>query len=482
MWRSRLLPHPGVKEMTTPIIAVAPARVPDRKDSGIPALVRRLLSNPLIRSGVVYAFLLSGLFRLSAFIRETYIAARFGLSTATDAYYSLQQLPLSVSTFMFGAFALAFAPAYGQGTRRPGGPEWLPGLLFHGTLAGLALTAATMAFSPALLGKYVGHVDRASLATLTILSTCYLPVIYLGIWTSMLNATGHALRSMTVSALPYVIMTASIIVICEASGADLLSLPLSMTIGFWLIGAVAAYKIFRTLRAPGSALGVIWPLRFAEFRAFSNQILASAAENLGFAANQLAMIYFFGLMGTGQVTANNYAMRVGLLANSLIAQPVAQLAQSRFCTAPQGELRRTLSAYLAWTLGAGALAAGSIYILREQIVALLYLRGRFTIDDAHSVTTLIPAWVVYMLILSANSVASRYLFVIRKGSRYASFMLAGYLLANVMRALFCGHHGYAPAIVWCAVVGEGAAMLLSLRTCYRGTPDHEVSGVAVVAS
>jgi len=459
-----------------------PPRESDLMDQGLRARIRRLLASPFFRSGIAIAFLLSGLFRLTAFVRETYVAARFGLSTATDAYYGLQQLPLSVATFMFGAFALAFAPAYGQDNRRPEGAEWLPGLLLHGTAAGLVLTAITVGLSNVLLGKYVGHADRTSLATLNILSVCYVPVIYLGIWASILNATGHALRSMTFAALPYLTMTASLILIGEASGADLLTLPASVTIGFGTVGTVAAYKIFRILRVRGGLLGVLWPLRFAGFRTFSKQMFASAAENTGFAANQLLMIYFFGLMGTGAVTANNYAMRIGLLANSMVTQPVAQLAQSKFCTAPAEAVQRILSVYIAWTLGVAGLAALSIYVFRERIVALLYLHGRFTSNDAHSVAALIPAWLVYLLILSVNSVVARYLFVIRKGRQYATFMLGGYVVTNLTRALCSGWHSSAQAIIWCAVIGEGAAMILSLRTCYRAGPDSIVPRVAIAVS
>lgn len=451
--------------MTTPTIDEAGAR--ERKHFALANHARGVLGTPFFRSGLVYIFVLSGLFRLSAFVRETYIAARFGLSTATDAYYGMQQLPLSVSTFMFGAFALAFAPAYGLGRRHSESPEWLPGLLFHGTVAGLALTAVTMGLSPLLLGKYLTHPDSSAFNTLKILSTCYVPVIYLGIWTSMLNAMGNAPHSMVFATAPYLTMTVSLVFICEAFGADVISLPISMTIGFWSIGVFAAYKIFRTVRAPTSLRNVLWPLRFRDFRVFSRQMLASAAENVGFAANQVLMIYFFGLMGTGQVTANNYAMRVGLLANSLVTQPIAHLAQSRFCTAPAERLHRLFSGFLAWTLGAGILAAISIGVFRKEIVALLYLHGRFTSHDADSVTALIPAWLFYFLILSVSSVTSRYLFVVHRGSQYAGFMLCGYLFTNVMRVLCCGLYPYAPAIIWCAVVGEGAAMVMSLRACHN---------------
>src|SRR5262245_23650630 len=76
--------------------------------------------------------LVSGLFKLAAFVREAFITAHFGLSGVTDAYFGLQQFPLAVSAFMFGAFGLAFTPAYAEAKRRPGGVDWLPGLLLYG--------------------------------------------------------------------------------------------------------------------------------------------------------------------------------------------------------------------------------------------------------------------------------------------------------------------------------------------------------------
>ena len=451
--------------MSTPELATA-----DWSRNGSPGRVRQLLENPFLRSGVALAFLLSGLFKLSAFARETYIAARFGVSAATDAYYGLQQLPLSVATFMFGAFSLAFAPAYGQAVRRQRGLEWMPGLVFYGAATGAVLTAATVLLAPVLLGGFVGLSDRTEFTTLNILSACYVPVIFLGIWTSMMNGTGHPLRAMTAASLPYLTMTVALIFICEVTEAGLLSLPISMTIGFGVMGGVAAYRILTALPAPGATRAVLWPFQFPAFRAFGRQLAASAAENVGFVANQLLMIYFFGLIGTGAVTANNYAMRVGMLANSLITQPLAQLAQGKFCTAPVPELPRVLWTYLGWILGFSAIAVVGLFTFREHIVTLLYMHGRFTLGDVHSVSSLIPAWLAYFLVLSVNSVIARYMFVINKGRQYATYMLGGYLVTNLMRALWAGPHAYAPGVIWCAVIGEGAAMTLSLRTCRRATP------------
>src|ERR1700694_4823500 len=81
------------------------------------------------------------IFKLCAFAREAFIAANFGLSAVTDAYFGLQQFPASLVAFMFGAFSLAFTPAYADEERRSGSVDWLPGLLLHGSLLGAAMTA-----------------------------------------------------------------------------------------------------------------------------------------------------------------------------------------------------------------------------------------------------------------------------------------------------------------------------------------------------
>src|SRR3954467_9772856 len=120
-------------------------------------------------------------FKISAFAREAFIASRFGLSSLTDAYFSLQQLPITLATFMFGAFALAFTPAYAHEYRRNGSVRWLPGLFLYGLLFGLGLTALTLVASPLLLSLFTTSPDGGTQSTLTILSFCYAPIVAIGI-------------------------------------------------------------------------------------------------------------------------------------------------------------------------------------------------------------------------------------------------------------------------------------------------------------
>src|SRR6478672_6325912 len=121
------------------------------------------------------------IFKISAFAREAFIASRFGLSSLTDAYFALQQLPVTLATFMFGAFALAFTPAYAHEYRRNGNVRWLPGLLLYGLLFGFGLTALTLVASPLLLSFFTTSPDGGTQSTLRILSLCYPPIIAIGI-------------------------------------------------------------------------------------------------------------------------------------------------------------------------------------------------------------------------------------------------------------------------------------------------------------
>ena len=81
-------------------------------------------------------------------------------------------------------------------------------------------------------------------------------------------------------------------------------------------------------------------VRLKSFRRFLGQLGSSVLENAGFISNQLLMVYFFGMTGPGAITANNYAMRIGMLGFGILTIPISQLTQSRLCTATSVEARR----------------------------------------------------------------------------------------------------------------------------------------------
>lgn len=430
------------------------------------------LLQKLFRSSSVSGTLLgltlavSAAFKAAAFAREAFIAAKFGLSSVTDAYFGLQQFPLIVSAFMFGAFALAFAPAYEAARRRSGMVAWLPGLLLLGCLAGLGATALMLIFAPFLLHAIHSTVTPDVWRTLAILSANYVPIVCIGIWAGICTARGLVLRSLSITGLPYLIMTATLLGIYAAGRLGNLSLPLSMTAGFGLVGAYSLVCILRSqpFAVMPNSLRSAWKL--PDFRNFLRQLGASSLENNAYAVNQLLLLYFLSRIGTGVLSANNCAMRIGLLGYSLLAQPLAQLIQARLCAA---ESRRRHMLFRAWTpLAAGSviLFALALFALRVPAVRLAYMHGKFQGAEVSEVAAILPAWIGYFVVMSMNALVARYLFLQEQGTVYVRRQLCAYAAANGLRLAIAGQAG-AAGIIWCSVIAEAVALAFNTYTCFK---------------
>ncbi len=192
---------------------------------------------------IAFTMLLGAAFKLTAFGREMFITSRFGLSAATDAYFSLQQLPLAVASFMFGPFCRAFTPAYADSRRTGSAVEWLPGLLLYATVFGCLLTAVSIALAPVLLRLFLGNVDRGGWSTLAVVSLCYLPIILIGLFAGIATSYGRNLSSLTITGLPYLLMSATLGVFYLAGHLATWGLPVSLTAGFALTGVLATAGI-----------------------------------------------------------------------------------------------------------------------------------------------------------------------------------------------------------------------------------------------
>ncbi len=109
-------------------------------------------------------------------------------------------------------------------------------------------------------------------------------------------------------------------------------------------------------------------------------------------------------------------------------------------------------------------AASILFLFREDVGRLVYLRGQFPAAELQFVVSLLPAWLSYFVVISLNAVVSRMLFVRHEGMRYTRTMLCAYAGANLLRLLAVGHAAPA-AIIWSSVIAESAAFLWNLRRC-----------------
>ncbi len=410
----------------------------------------------------------AGLFKLAAFAREAFIASRFGLSSFTDAYFAFQQFPLMLATFMFGAFGLAFIPAYADEKRKTDQVAWLPGLTVYGGTLGVLLTLATMLITPWFLRAFSIGAAGHGRSTLVILSCSFAPVIWLGIWAGATIANGRNLLAMFVTGLPYLSMTALLIGLYAVGQLDTLSLPISFLVGFGVIGVCTLPLLVSAACPKGYMRAVIETWKMPGFRRFLRQLGASSLENLGFAGNQLLLVYFVAHVGTGAVSANACAMRVGMLGLSLLSLPLAQLMQAKLCEGSEHTQAGVLKKWLPAISGAVVAFAMLIYGLRVPITSFVYLHGKFSAIELSRVTEIIPAWAAYFVVASLNALVARYLFTTGQGNSYVRRQLCAYAAANLIRIAFWGRLN-APLIIWCSVLCEGCALLVNLRSCFQET-------------
>jgi putative peptidoglycan lipid II flippase len=414
---------------------------------------------------LVISLATSGIFKLSAFAREAFIAAKFGLSAVTDAYFGLQQFPLALASFMFGAFSLAFIPAYeNEQRRRSGTVEWLPGLMFYSGVLGAVLTVLMMVCAPYLLQLIHSTDTREIRSTVLLLAACYLPIIWIGIWKGICSARGQNLWASSLPGLPYLIMTVVLVGSYAIGQLSNLSLPVSLTAGFAAVGLYSLVRIGRSqhLLRGGSPVVAVW--KIPQCRYFLRQLGASAVENAGFIANQSLLLYFLARLGTGVISANNCAMRIGMLGYTLLSMPLISLVQGRLCSADDKEkpivFRRWLTVHATLQL----LFAVAACALRFPLLRIVYMHGKFGGTELAEVAHILPAWIGYSVVMSLSELSANYLFIRSKGVHYMQIRLCAYVAANLLRFAVAGTAS-AATLIWCSVIIEAFVLGLNLRTC-----------------
>lgn len=408
---------------------------------------------------------IGAVFKVAAFWRETYIASRFGVSADTDVYFGLQQIPMALVTFILGAFGLAFTPAYTRARQADETPYWAAGSFTLAVMLGLIGSVVTIAAEPLLLHAIHAQASPRAHLTLLLLSLSYCPILIAGLWVCMSNSAGRTHLALTVIGLPYLLMTLSLATLYFWPQMRTLSLPASWLVGFALTASAGVLTLTRTEPVTLSTARMLTLFKLDSFRRFLGQLGSSVLENAGFITNQLLMVFFFGMAGSGAITANNYAMRIGMLGYGILAIPLSQLTQSRLCTAQSAEARRQqfirLLATMIFIVGT---AAGVLFVFRTDVARLVYLRGRFSVAELQFVVSLLPAWLSYFVVLALNAVISRMLYARQEGMKYTRTMLCAYGVSNTLRWLAVGHSAPA-AIIWSAVAAEGSAFLWNLRSC-----------------
>lgn len=329
--------------------------------------------------------------RILGLARDVVISAHFGTSGEYDAYVTAFRIPDIIFTLMAGgALASAFIPTFsGYLVRQDEEGAWrlassVVNLLLIAVSAS-AILAALLA-EPIVTRLLAPGFDAAKVALTVPLMRLLLiaPVIFgvSGVVMGVLNAR----QQFWLPGLAPSMYNLSII-----AGAIL-----ATNIYGLAIGAVAGAALHLLVQIPGLIrLGARYTPNLSLHDPGVRQVLRLMAPRvLGLAVVQLNFLVETSLgsrLGTGTVSALNYAWRVMLLPQGIVAQSVATAAfptfADQFARGQIGPLRSSLSATLRAILFIAIPASAGLLVMSTPLVQLLFERGKFQDASTGQVAT-----------------------------------------------------------------------------------------------
>jgi len=401
--------------------------------------------------------------KVGGFVREVYISSLYGVSTVTDAFFAVQQIPLFVGNYMFGAFNLVFIPRYASAKQENLSRAFLKALLKILLSAGLVLTALMFVGAYEWVPRIVGVAEQAGdLAGVfaRILSLTIVPVILLGVGYGMFHAERQHVKAMLMDALFPLAMLLGLVGLSHVLEANLAyALPWSFVIGASVAGGCATYLARRLVRSDPAPQPQKRRAEGPFLKGFFKQLSASSAENVGFNVNQLLNVFFAGTTGPGSVAVYAYATRLAMLPLSGIVNPLAQMIQAWLSSHETPERRGKHFALVALAMLLMVLLIALLLIaFREPLVRFVYQRGEFSASDTIRVSWLLVPYAGYFAVMSLNQLFARYFFVLSRGGLYTTSLLAGYLVSNLLKPFLAASMGLS-GVIWACAIGEGLALL-----------------------
>lgn len=401
--------------------------------------------------------------RLLGLARQMVISALFGTSGALDAYMAASRIPEMIFMIIAGgALGSAFIPTFADYlTQDDHAGAWcMASAVVNLVVLALTVLASLIAlFAPLLVQTAIapGFTPDQQALTTRLLRVMLLSSIIFGasgVAMSALNAYQHFL----LPALAPSVYNLAII------GGGLLFAPRIGVMGL-AVGSVVGSALHLLVQVPGlfsHGARYVPSLGFQNDgvrevgRLMAPRVLGTAIVQINFVvSNSLA-----SQMGTGAVSAINYAWMLMLIPQGVFAQAVgtaafptfaSQVAQGRYA-----KMRDTLSSTLRAIFFLSLPATMGMIVLGQPLIALLFERGAFKSGSTEAVT-----WAL---------------------SFYALGLIGHAGLEVVARAFYALHDTLTPVWVGAVAVAVNIALSLALPGAFKvlGWPPY--AGLALAMS
>jgi putative peptidoglycan lipid II flippase len=354
------------------------------------------------RIGAAAALMMTAVFlsRIIGYLRDAFIAARFGASSLTDAYYAAFTIPDFLNMLVAGGtLSITFLPIYARYLARDAADEanhvLSIAMTFSLLLVGGGVVLAEALAGP-ILGAYLHKLDADALAACVRMTRILLPAQVFFFAGALFSATLYARGRFAAAALAPLLYNVGIIAGGAALGALVAQEGLAWgalagaVAGPFLVPAISAIRHGArvrpslNLRHPGAWewLKLTLPLYIGVSIVF---------------ADDWIMRYFAGA-DAGAITRLSFAKRLVAVPVAVAGQAVGQASMPFFARLFAEGKRDELADTVARTLRGGGIVASLVaawmIALAGPLVDLLFRRGKFGAAE-------IPATAMFTAIFAA---------------------------------------------------------------------------------
>ncbi|QZA32533.1 murein biosynthesis integral membrane protein MurJ [Hydrogenibacillus sp. N12] len=316
--------------------------------------------------------------RLLGFVRETAIAAYFGASVESDAYFIAYSIPGVLFAAMAAAIGTTFIPVYQrlEGAERE---RFMHNATTVIGLVSLVTSAVAFVFAPGLVRLFApGFGPEAAALTADLSRILLWMIVFLtlnAIFTAYLQSRGRFLAPAAVGIPFNVVVVGYLLVFGRSLGIAgftwVTLLAVAVQVVFLLPSMVREgyrYRVVFDLKEPGirQVVGLIGPVMIgtvaAQLNVVVDRMLASG-------------------LSEGSISALNYSNKVVQLAYGIVVLSVLSVLYPRFSRqAADGDLRAlresVARSFAALMLILVPITVGSL-LLARPIIAVLFERGAF---------------------------------------------------------------------------------------------------------
>ncbi len=348
----------------------------------------------LIRHSLAFSFgtLLS---RVFGYVRDAVLAYQFGVSSVTDAFFIAFRLPNTFRRLLGeGGFNAAFIPLYADNVKKRKEKDFLSSVFTFYTLTNLIITFLGIIFASYIILLIAPGIKNKEHFPLAVFFArwFFIYLFFIGIssfFMAVLNVKGKFFVPAFAQGIFNIVF--SLIVALLGHHYGIYSLLLGVLIG----GILQAFFHIPFLKGISLGLSFKWG---SDIKLLIRRLVPSL---LGFGIAQLSFFVdtlLASFLALGAVSYLYYANRVFQLPLGVISAGMANSLLSALSI--EGNYKSNTTLAVRFVLLLSVPATAGLIVLSDQIIGLLYMRGKFTQEDATIASHVLKAYSLGLVFFS----------------------------------------------------------------------------------